>query len=109
MCSSDLDMSVNTEPDPKGGDSAIVIRGKGRYANARTQFEARAGSLAAFRDVTVRYPVDLIWEVGNTRAHIVGTVLNRTNLAEDLRAEIRLLARTVASASRPSQTAAGGS
>ncbi|MBL8688808.1 MAG: AsmA family protein [Rhodospirillaceae bacterium] len=76
-----VDMSVSTEPDPKGGDSSIVIRGKGRYANARTQFEARAGSLAAFRDVTVRYPVDLIWEVGNTRAHIVGTVLNRTNLA----------------------------
>lgn len=74
-------MSVNTEPDPKGGDSAIAIRGKGRHANARSQFEARAGSLAAFRDASVRYPIDLVWEAGNTRAHLIGTVLNHTSLA----------------------------
>ena len=76
-----VEMAVNTEPDPKGGDSSVVIRGKGRYANARTQFEARTGSLAAFRDTKLRYPIDLIWEVDRTRAHIVGTVLDRTNLA----------------------------
>lgn len=76
-----VEMAVNTEPDPKGGDSNIVIRGKGRYADARTQFELRAGSLAAFRDVSARFPVDLIWEVDRTRAHIVGTVRDRTNLA----------------------------
>ncbi len=76
-----VEMAVNTEPDPKGGDSSLVIRGKGRYANAGTRFEARTGSLATFRDRNIRYPIDLIWEVENTRAHIVGTVLDRTNLA----------------------------
>jgi len=77
----DVEVVVHTEPDPKGGDSQLVFRGEGRYADAKTKFEVRAGSLTAFRDVDTRYPVDILWEVGATRAKIVGTVRNRTNLA----------------------------
>ena len=77
----DVDILIHTEPDPNGGEQQIVASGSGRYAGAETKFEARAGSFAALRDVTARYPVDLLWEVGKTRLRLAGTVLNRTNLA----------------------------
>jgi len=76
-----VQMAVHTEPDPQGGDSQIVFRGEGQYAETHTKFQARAGSLSNFRDADTRYPIDLTWEVGSTRAKITGTVRNRTNLA----------------------------
>ena len=77
----DVDILIHTEPDPNGGEQQIVVSGSGRYAGAETRFEARAGSFAALRDVTARYPVDLQWEIGATRIKLAGTVQNRTNLA----------------------------
>ena len=77
----DLDILIHTEPDPKGGEQQIVVNGSGRYAATQTKFEARAGSFAALRDVTARYPIDLLWEIGATRIKLAGTVQNRTNLA----------------------------
>ncbi len=77
----DVDILIHTEAAPQGGEQQIVVSGSGRYAAAETKFEVRAGSFAALRDTTARYPVDLEWQIGATRIKLAGTVQNRTNLA----------------------------
>lgn len=77
----EVDVLIRTEAAPQGGEQQIVVSGSGHYAATETRFEVRAGSFAALRDVTARYPVDLAWQIGATRITLAGTVQNRTNLA----------------------------
>jgi AsmA family protein len=77
----DVDLAIHTEPDPKGGQSQVVITGKGKYADAPTRIDLRAGSLLYLRQAEIRYPVSFTWTVGETQVKLTGTVHNPSNFA----------------------------
>lgn len=77
----DVKLGIQTEVDPKGGPSKIVVSGRGKYSDAPTRVELRAGSLLSLQAEDVRYPISLQWEVGSTRIKLDGTVHNPANFA----------------------------
>jgi len=77
----EVDLAIHTEADEKGGEAKLIITGTGKYAEAPTRIDLRAGSLLALRLAEVRYPINLKWEVGPTRITLNGTVDNPTSFA----------------------------
>jgi AsmA family protein len=77
----DVDLAIHTEPDPKGGQSQVVISGKGKYADAPTRINLRAGSLLYLQQAEIRYPVSFDWVVGETQVKLTGMVQNPANFA----------------------------
>jgi uncharacterized protein involved in outer membrane biogenesis len=74
MLKSNLDMSIQTDDGGPDGAPQIAVEGKGTYAGAPTTISLRGGSLLSLRQVDIRYPVDLHWDVGATHLSLKGTV-----------------------------------
>ncbi|MBM3598966.1 MAG: AsmA family protein [Alphaproteobacteria bacterium] len=75
MTKTDVDVAVHTAPDPKGGLSQIVFDGGGRHGGVPTRINVRGGSLLSLREAQVKkYPVNLQWQVGETRIRLTGTL-----------------------------------
>lgn len=80
MRRTDIELAVDTMPDPKGGEPIIVAVGKGKYDGNPATLNFRGGSLLSLRAGLAPYPLSFEGSVGETKIKLAGTIRNPATL-----------------------------
>jgi uncharacterized protein involved in outer membrane biogenesis len=73
---SDFRLKIRTEDTKEGGEAKIHVDIGGRYADAPISGRFIGGSVLSLRDPARPYPVDLLVQNGDTKATLVGTLID---------------------------------